>query len=149
MNKWKVYNRHPQGLTHKERFRGDMIEIPAGSFVEMDYEDAVQFRGQYFPIVMTETQGQDPKSMKVIELVGPTGPAAQDTKERVYICHMDGKEFSSKQALEQHLKEKYGDVERVVDETLDEAIDSEMKTEAPENSPVRKKPGPKPREKTL
>ena len=45
---WRVYNRHPLGYTHKEKFKGDVIEIKAGEFVLMDYFEANEFRGQYF-----------------------------------------------------------------------------------------------------
>lgn len=131
MAKWRVYNTHPMGYTHKEMFKGNMLEIPAGQFVLMDYEDAVQFRGQFFPIKLRGDNTQDPISFKCIKIEadGDLKLAKEDlAKEatKIYVCHLDGKEFSSKDELEKYVSEKYAD--RVfVDEGLEEQLMKENK----------------------
>lgn len=123
--KWRVYNIHKDGFTHKEKFKGDDIVIPAGEFVLMDYEDAVQFKGQYFPIVINAQGVQDPKSYKMLKI--EAGPEAKldeiDNKQRIYICHVDGKEFSDKASLDEYMKTNFSHL-LIKDEALDKEIEA-------------------------
>lgn len=64
--KAKVWNDNK--FVHKEKFRGDMVTIPPGEFIEMDYMDAVQFRGQMTPISRDVDGAPTPKSFKMIRL---------------------------------------------------------------------------------
>lgn len=127
MSMWRVYNEHPDKLTHKEKFRDELIEIKAGEFKLMDYEDAVLFKGQYFPMKMDATGVQDRTSYKVIR-IAPDAEAVEAKKqvERVYVCHMDGKEFPSKEALEAYEKENYAHLV-IKDESLDAELDRTQK----------------------
>jgi len=68
MSQWRVYNKHSMGMTHREKFRDEFIEIKAGEFILMDYEDAVQFKGQYFPMKKRPSGEDDPASWKMIQL---------------------------------------------------------------------------------
>lgn len=123
MARWKVYNVHSHGLTHVEKFKDETISIKAGEFVEMDYEDAVQFKGQYFPIKKNAQNVQDPASFKMIKLepVNPDEPI--EAANKIYVSHIDGKEFQSKAALEAYLNQNYSDSELIV---KDEALDKEL-----------------------
>lgn len=105
--KWRVYNVHKDGLTHSEKFRGDPVVIKAGDYVLMDYEDAIQFRGQYFPMQMDGDNQQIPASMKMIKLV-PDSPDAAPAVKMKFVCQRDGKEFSSAAELEAYTKENFG-----------------------------------------
>lgn len=141
--KWRVYNMHPQGFTHTEKFRDEMISIKAGSFVLMDYEDAVLFKGQYFPTKMDAMNQQDPKTFKCIKIEAEEAGSKPELI-KTYVCHVDGKEFPSKAELEAYVQAKYGELEPFKDEALDAEIEKHASEEAP-----RRKPGRPPREKTL
>ncbi len=120
--KWRVYNAHPMGYTHEEMFKGEKIVIKAGEFVLMDYEDAVQFRGQYFPMITNPQGVQDPKSYKVIKIeAGPEAKEEEKTESKVYVCHVDGKEFTDKKLLEEYMKANFSHL-LVKDESLDDEI---------------------------
>lgn len=126
--KWRVYNIHREGLTHKEMFKGDKIEIKAGEFILMDYEDAIQFKGQYFPIVINAQGVQDPVSYKMIKIeAGPEAKTdAPKEQEKVYVSHVDGKEFTSKELLEEYMKANFSHL-IVKDESMDEEIKSKKR----------------------
>ena len=138
--KWRVYNMHPQGFTHKEKFRDELLQIKAGEYILMDYEDAVLFRGQYFPMTMDAGGQQDPKSYKVIK-IEPDDKSAQTDVKKVYVCHVDGKEFPTPQELEAYVQAKYGDLEPFIDESIEAELDK--------SEPTRRRPGRPPKEKTL
>jgi hypothetical protein len=124
MAKWRVWNRHPNGLTHREKFKDEMIEIKSGEYVLMDYEDAVQFRGQYFPMKKDPMGAPDPKGFKVLELQRHEAEKAQDVRE--YICHFDGRKFPTQALLDQYLTENYAD-HTFKDESLDEELERDQK----------------------
>lgn len=121
--KWKVINVHRDGLTHKEKFRDDMLVIKPGEYVLMDYEDAVMFKGQYFPMVMNAQGVQDPASYKMIKIEALHAEIEPDlAPEKIYVCHVDGKEFMSKILLEEYVKENYSHLIAV-----DEVAETEIK----------------------
>lgn len=138
MAKWKVWNRHPNGLTHKEKFKEQSVEIKAGEYVLMDYEDAVQFRGQYFPMKKDAQGAPDPAGFKVIHL-----EKHEDSPEPAvveFVCHFDGAKFPTKALLDNYLTKNYAD------QTFnDDALDAEIQKEAA----VKRGPGRPPKEKTL
>ncbi len=136
--KWRVYNNHPDGLTHKENFRGDEIIIKAGDFILMDYEDAVQFKGQYFPMTRTADGAQDPKSFKVIKLSPDEQVEAQPVKQ-VFVCQIDGKQFDTMLALDAHMKKNYADVETFKDDLLEEEIKKEAQAKSVKRKPKAEK----------
>lgn len=55
---------------HVEKFKGKMVEIPSKEFVEMDYDDAKQFQGQFKPPILNG-QGHDPRGYKMIRVERP------------------------------------------------------------------------------
>lgn len=121
MTKWRVYNLHPNGLTHREKFRDEIIEIKAGSYVLMDYEDAVLFRGQFYPMKLTADGGHDPASFKVIK-IEQDQPDKHVNEEESYVCHIDGKKFASKAELQAYEEAKYGDLEPFRDESIEKEL---------------------------
>jgi len=132
---------HPDGLTHNEKFRDEMVSIRGGQFILMDYEDAVLFKGQYFPIKKNSMGQQTPDSYKCIK-IEPELADAKPELVKTYVCHVDGKEFQSKAELEAYVTAKYGELEPF----KDEALDAELEKQA---VPEKRKPGRPPREKTL
>jgi hypothetical protein len=125
MAQWRVWNMHPNGFTHKEMFRGDMIEIKANQYRLMDYEDAVQFKGQYFPMIMSADGTHDPKGFKVLKLEAHTEDTEviEKPKEQVFVCQFDGKKFTSQAELEKYTNSNYGAL-IFKDETLDKEIET-------------------------
>ena len=123
ISKWKVINTHKLGFTHKEKFRDELLEIKADEYILMDYEDAVQFKGQYFPMVLNAQGVQDPISYKMIKIEAEFPDHEDETKsEKVYVCHVDGKEFPNKDLLEKYIKENFSHLI-----FTDEAIEADNK----------------------
>lgn len=120
MPQWRVWNMHPDGKTHKETFRGDMIEIPANQYVLMDYEDAYQFKGQYYPMKFDAMGQQDRNSFKVLKLEPHDGSAV--TVPTKFVCQMDGKSFDTKAELDAYTKANYADL-AFKDEALEKTIE--------------------------
>ncbi len=140
MAKWKVFNKHPLGYTHKEKFRDELIEIKAGEYVLMDYEEAVLFRSQYFPMKKRPTGEDDPAGFKVISLEPMDGAPVAVEKQAGFICHFDGMKFPTQASLDFHIKENYAD-QAFKDEALEEEI-------AKEKAASSKRPGRPAKEKS-
>jgi hypothetical protein len=137
MAKWKVWNRHPDGLMHREKFKDQLVEIPAGGFVVMDYEDAVQFRGQYFPMRKNAQGAPDPASFKVLTLERHELEAVADTPKE-FVCHFDGAKFPSQSLLDAYLKQNFS--EHVIkDEALEAAIEKEAQAKRGPGRPAKEK----------
>lgn len=120
MAKWRVWNKHPNGLTHTEKFKDQDIVIKAGEFVLMDYEDAVQFRGQYFPMKRNAQGAPDPSGFKIIHLE-KHDDGADDKPSEEFVCMFDGRKFPTQKLLDQYLTENYAD-KTFVDEKIEEEI---------------------------
>jgi hypothetical protein len=99
--------------------------IPPGGFVLMDYEDAVLFKGQYFPMKFDGMNQQTPDSMKMIEIKPDQDGAAPPVKMK-YVCQRDGTEFVSQAELDAYTKAKFGD-EVFVDEVVEHEIKKSKK----------------------
>ncbi len=87
---------------HVEMFKGDEIRIPAKSFINMNWSDAVQFRGQYTPIIR-DGLGNDLKP-KMIRLVRVEA-VVEEPKD--FTCQMDGKSFANQAELDKHIAENH------------------------------------------
>ncbi len=98
MAKVKVWNdnKHP----HTEMYKGDKITIPAGEFIEMDWEEAMQFKGQFTGVapVKSEDDGKggmgeaDPRFFKMIRVEMPKeDPVVDDGLTN----HLTGKRANS------------------------------------------------------
>ncbi len=86
-----VKNKHTE--PYSEEFQGEMITIPGGGQIEMDYFDAVSFRGQRPPSI----DGDIPLKMIEIERL--------DDLDQAWICNLCKKEFNSKEELNDHLSD--------------------------------------------
>ena len=75
MPKVKVWNDNK--YEHVEKFKNDEIRIPAGSFVEMDYIDAIDFKGQFVQPIMRGPNNPDPRSFKMIRVEEPLEPVVK------------------------------------------------------------------------
>jgi hypothetical protein len=117
--KVKVWNdnTHP----HKEMFRGDLITIPAKSYIFMEQSDAHEFRTQFYPLRRSEVGegNMDPTSLKMIRIEKIVGEV-EEPKPEVFKSPLTGKVFASKALLDAHLEANKGKV--VVDEEIEREI---------------------------
>lgn len=126
----KVHNLNVYPL--EEMFKGQKIFIKANDYIEMDYDEAVQFRGQYRPMIKDKGGIQDPKSYKYIKLdeedvkriYRQRGQVTDEETEKKFVCHVCSKEFLSKNGLMKHIKTKHLDA-MIDDEARKELMDDE------------------------
>lgn len=72
---------------HRELFKGTEVLIPAHGSVLMDLDDALQFEGQFFPMIKNAGGQQCPTSYKRIR-IEPLG--AVDHARVPLVCHANG-----------------------------------------------------------
>lgn len=98
MPKVKVWNDnvHP----HTEMFKGDQIHIPPKSFIEMEWEEAIEFKGQFTGIKRRGDDSPDPTGFKMIRVEAPSEPIFKDLP---LVNHANGAQFISKQELMESL----------------------------------------------
>lgn len=101
----RVYNDnvHP----YYEKFKGEDVSIPARGFVEMDFFEAVEFRGTYSPIQVDGGGAAKPESFKMLRIVQPQEFVVEDKKEPQ--CHSCGKFFENLEILDAHISELHID----------------------------------------
>ncbi len=92
--KVKVWNRNK--FPHTEKYKGAEYTIAAGGFIEMEFEDAVDFKGQFTPMPPEDYNGDPAKFHKMIVVEWPEDPG---TKVDPLVCHADGSAASSQDAL--------------------------------------------------
>lgn len=90
----KVWNDnvHP----HKEMFKGVEITIPPGGSVEMDYIEAVEFKGQFTPPKTDGSGKPDPRFFKKIRVEQPKEPVFKETPN---VLHATGQVADSAAAV--------------------------------------------------
>ena len=126
----KVHNLNVYPLD--QVFKGQKIHIPPQKYVEMDYEEAVQFRGLYLPIAHDAGGVQKPESYKYIKIDEgdverihrQRGLIGNDEKKDKFVCHMCSKDFITKKGLLTHIKSKHVDA-MMDEEARDELLDDE------------------------
>lgn len=63
----KVWNLN--SIPHVEEFKGNKIRIEPQSFIEMEYYEAYEFKGKYFPMIMDQDgKPKVPESYKKIHI---------------------------------------------------------------------------------
>lgn len=123
--KWEVWNMHQHGLTHREVYKGETVEIPAGKYILMDYDEAVQFKSQYFPMQKNAQGVQTPESMKMIVLKKHVAGTAPDKEAKKFVSHMDGKEFATQAELDAYVKQHF-EGQAIVDEVAEAEIEAKQ-----------------------
>jgi len=68
-------------LLHREKFKGKIIEIPAGESIDMQKDEAVEFKSQFFPQKVTEGGEHLPEGFKMIRLE-PLYDNVEDTTKK-------------------------------------------------------------------
>ena len=131
--KVKVYNNNKYPF--EQEFKGVKIRIEAKKYIEMEYDEAVDFKSSYSP-VLVDGDGQPlPISFKMLSLDADDVRAAKEEianmnnnergNNKTFVCHMCNKEFMTKNGLIRHVKNRHMD-DLVDDDTRDEIIDMEV-----------------------
>lgn len=112
--KVKVWNKNVHPL--EEMFKGDKIVIPANSWIAMEHDDAVMYKGQ-FKSPMIDHDGNDkPEGFKmvVIEPMDSTTTLAKIAQSDIQVadelvCQACRYKAATKDDLGEHLKEMHAD----------------------------------------
>lgn len=120
MAKVKVWNDNE--FEHRERFKGVELVIAPGASIEMDYEEAVEFKGQFTPPRVGGDDAPDPRFFKMIRVEQPK--VIEPKPGAGLICHADGSMAANQTELVAKLLEFAGN--RVVDPE-DERVAAEKK----------------------
>jgi hypothetical protein len=110
-------NVHP----HTERFKERDIVIPPKAFIEMDYDEAKEFRSQFTGIRTDGERNPLPTSFKMIRVERITTDAAIAAD---LICHATGKRASSEAELAAMNAEHEGQLEAESKKALDALADN-------------------------
>lgn len=93
-------------LDHRELYKGDQLHIPAGKFIVMEEEDAIQFRGQWFPVVRDADGQALPQSYKMLRMekiqLDEAAPKPEG-KESALTCQACKYKADSDADLKEHL----------------------------------------------
>lgn len=100
-----------------ERFKNDIIKIPAHGYIEMDFHDAVLFKGQYIP----PNEGKNQKRITVEKIMR----ADPNWRPSGFISHIDGKVFATQEELDAHLKANNDKYIPVKNPKLDEQLNAQ------------------------
>ena len=113
----KVWNDNV--VEHREKFKGDLLIIPAGHYVEMQYEEACEFKGQFTaPAPKDISEAEAVKYYKKIRVEMPK--VFESKADDALICHADGTKAQSQAELAAkivefaNLRVKVEDAERAV-----------------------------------
>jgi hypothetical protein len=105
-------------VEHREMYKGSEIRIPAGGYVEMDREEAVQFKSQFRTPVRDKAKIQTVESKKILRLEmvinGAEKAATPKAEKEKHICHKCGFEAQNKAGLSAHIRANH--LESMVDE---------------------------------
>lgn len=120
MPKFKVWNDndHP----HTEMFKGDKITILPKKYVVMQEDDAVMFRGQFYPPVLDGDGQALPTSYKKIRIeLHDDGAVVEEVSEPKHICQACKYEADSAKDLLEHVNVTHKDA-LIVDEEAEKEI---------------------------
>lgn len=128
----KVWNDNTHPFT--QVFKEKKISIPAKSYVEMEFYDAYDFLGTYFPVEHDAAGIQDPKSYKMLRVDRGDAVRGIQGKIKKNICIVCAHESPSPEELEAHTKVKHPEQPKLALPEVDDSIESkEMAAQARED----------------
>lgn len=140
----KVWNRSKYDW--KERFKGEEIKIPAGSFIEMEYLDGVEFAGQFSGLPPSDHPKPE-MFHKLIDVDKPTEPLFTDDEAQKKVG-ANANDAATITALTEAIKGLAPQAPAAPVENAEVAALKEQVARLSamiEGQNVRKKPGPKPK----
>lgn len=96
----KVWNDNVHPFT--QEFKNGTIKIPPKEFVEMDYEEAIEFKSKFSPISVNGDGVPLPESYKMIRV---ERPKITPTADLSLVNHATGERAATKEELEAMLRE--------------------------------------------
>ncbi len=112
MTKVRVWNEN--SYPYKENFKGEFINIPPYSYIEMEKDEAVLFKGTFCEPKYDAGGGAIPSSFKKIRIgeIGEIGgnESVPEIKPRPFKCQVCGFEGENTIELDKHINEKHLDV---------------------------------------
>jgi hypothetical protein len=127
MAKVKVWNKNSYPL--EEVFMGDKIYIPANSWIAMEYDAAVMYKGQFKAPVLDHDGNDLPQGFKMV-VIEPMDAkqslasiAQESTEIDPLVCTVCRFKSDTKDALTAHLKEMH-EAQAFSDPELDKEIES-------------------------
>ena len=99
----KVFNDNK--FVFEQSFRGENIRIEPGKFIEMPWDDAIQFKSMYFPPKYDGSGVQKPESYKMIRIEG----SPQHETAAMKVCSCCGDKFLTDAELESHINKNHLD----------------------------------------
>lgn len=115
----KVWNDNK--FDNTEKFKGNLITIKAGKFIEMTEDEAEMLLGQFKPMKFDHNDQPTPDSFKMLRI--ERDPLHKFEADPEFTCMLDGKKFPTQEALSAHIKANYSDKVFV-----DPLAEKEMKT---------------------
>lgn len=112
----RVYN--DNSYPFRQEYKGKMIEIAPKDFVEMEREEAVIFKGLFYPPQYDASDVQKPESYKKLRVVHDA-EIEQEAKPACMIC---GEKFEDDKELNGHMKKEHSDAEPIKDEQAEKAM---------------------------
>lgn len=100
----KVWNKNV--FDHEEKFKGDVIKIPAGGFIKMDRNEAVEFKSQFKQPVFLKGGVPDKEHLKMIVLE-PIDDTIEEVTKDTFLCQKCGFEAGSNAGLKAHIRAKH------------------------------------------
>lgn len=144
--KVKVWNRNTVDFT--QDYKGDKVYIPAGKYIMMDYEDAIAFRGLYYPVVLDGADVPTVESRKAIfideddqrhEILRRGGVPVANGKD--LICHVCRFKAVSQYELDGHTSAEHKDRIDTNDLEYQEYLAKKAKTHEPKRGKEIPLPG--------
>jgi len=127
-------NVHP----FRQTFKGEEIAIPPRSFIMMDREEAIQFKGTFSPIERDGGGVPLPTSYKMIRVERtPPSPEEREAVEAQHVNPVTGRRFATKAELEADLKAYATEHPDAV--AHDAEAEAEIKAQVPRRGPGRPK----------
>ena len=108
-------------IDHVEKWAGKTLTIPAKGFIEMDADEAHEFRCQFYPPYIDAGGNQLKSSFKRIRIVAPKKEEVKTEKEVKHICNSCNYDALTEKGLEDHL------LARHLDELTDPKVADEIK----------------------
>lgn len=109
MKKVEVHNLN--SFPYEEQFRDNLIKIEANNYIEMEYEEAILFKGSMNSVKRNGDGAVLPESYKMLKIVqdGSGKQMVADAKKQAaeFKCQACGYNASGKQDLHIHTKEEH------------------------------------------
>lgn len=103
-DKVKVWNDNKYPF--RQKFKGELIEVPAGKYIEMPYTEAIEFKSAYYPPILNNAGIPQPESYKMIRVEGKPDDSS---KPKEYICMHCKDRFFSQDELDSHIDKNHLD----------------------------------------